>query len=735
MIKIITHQSVYKIHKDKVFQNVNSYSEMNDTIKNYGESFGDHSTDGYKVAVGMAFEIFTQFFCIMFNDNPLIGIKDVMDTSDNPFTKGYDFTFTSLFNKNGQIQSKWRSNPRHQFTIGELSINSAIASDMDIEKDNNILFINIDDTENLFHYDYTTARNKRRIIGRNAQEKYIDGRPDFWDLFRKCIEDSIDGDFKDPFKPRDVQEWILEGHEKSGIFYPGTEKVLDGTFKKGRVGASTGAGKTLCQYYNIHNVFTKYDKNLAVMVLPTRSLISQTFTEFYNWKMFGYRDNDGNVVDTNVSCLIIKSGGKPKYNDQVATVLQQLDIDKIVSFIETEMSKGRKVVIFTTMKSQSLKYSSIVERLKEKKIRIGLEIVDEYHNIISNSKDRAEQLEIYDYLKNNFDRTDGTIFYSASNKGGEILNTFNPDLFGPLLSYVNRNDLRERGYVCPGLLFRIIKVKPLSNLEETKRDASKIGLDIDKAQSEAVSSIRAFNDLKNYYSEPNLITFGDHVEGCRYISESEEMVKHLPGVNNYFMAAETSNGDRDKIMNSIRSSGNNILHQHSVAKEGINIPNLHGGLFGREMNIIGIQQGIGRSDRALYSDLLKLIKGEISLDSPIGWDKYYNVIYLVVDSDESFKIRLKNIISFLLDQGIPEDQWDIAEIDDEGKGGAKYTSPNYEVSTSKDIKFDSVKFKKMIDQIKIEIIEEDKKITQELEESNKRTKLDSMSKMDLINRI
>ncbi len=48
-----------------------------------------------------------------------------------------------------------------------------------------------------------------------------------------------------------------------------------------------------------------------------------------------------------------------------------------------------------------------------------------------------------------------------------------------------------------------------------------------------------------------MITFGDHVEGCRYIASSEELESLLPNVNNYFVAAETSSSERLSIFESI----------------------------------------------------------------------------------------------------------------------------------------------------------------------------------------
>ena len=58
----ITHLSVYKILQDGVFNNVNSYEDMNNSIKKYGERHGLSGSDKYNETVGACFEIFTQFF-------------------------------------------------------------------------------------------------------------------------------------------------------------------------------------------------------------------------------------------------------------------------------------------------------------------------------------------------------------------------------------------------------------------------------------------------------------------------------------------------------------------------------------------------------------------------------------------------------------------------------------------------------------------------------------------------
>jgi len=725
-MKPITHLFIYQTEKDGVFDNVNSYKELNETIKNYGKEqsklqkeIEELKKGVYNNTTGDLFEIYTLFFSNRYGETPLLNIKNVKDTSDDPFTAGYDFTFTSLSDKPGQIQSKWRSNPAKQFKLNDLATNDSIAAACDIEKNDNILFTNLDDTENLFHFSYEYARKKRRVIGRNAQEEFILRDPKFWDDFRECIKESAKTEFQDPWTPREQQNWILNGTVKDGVTYEGTESVVHGKYTKGRVEATTAAGKTLCQFYDLIRSFENDDK-LNVMILPTISLISQTFQEFYKWKMFGYKDDEGNKVDTGISCVIIRSGSMPRYNNQLVNVLQSLEIKDIVNFIETETKNDRKVLMFTTMASHTLKYSDIVGKLKEKGIKIGIEIVDEYHNVISTSSVREKQEEIAEYLENNTSRCNGTIFYSASNKDGQILSSFNEEQFGPLLCKVNRNELRIRGIVTPKLLFKVIRVNEKSNSVELKRDATRINLDIDKAQVEAVGIIKAQKDIQKYYDEPNLITFGSHVAGCYFIKESKQMSKYLPGVKNYVMSAETKNSERDSIIDEVKDSGNNILHQHSVAKEGINIPNLHGGVIGRGMSITTTQQAIGRSDRALNEDTIKFEKGELSLDNPTGWKKYYNIIYLIVDSSSEMLIdRFKEIVKYLLDSGIPEDQWDISVVEDDERTDAENDDPDFFPEITNTVEFDKDKIKKMIEDAKIQIFNdidkfENKKIFSEM---------------------
>ncbi len=717
----ITHLGVYQIFKDKVFDNVNSCDQMNKTIAKYGgnpKTEQEHIEYGKKI--GIAFEIYTQFFYIRYNNDPSLGVKDIKDTSENPFNPGYDFTHTSLYDKRGHVQAKWRENPLHQFTAHDMGTNGDAAYSLGVLKDDNILFINFDDNEELFHYDFPYARNGRRVIGRKTQEEeYIRNNPKFWDEFRECIEESAKDTLaifeKEPIL-RNVQEWILNGkYSKHGMcIYEGTQAVIgklihingkaviEQKYHKGRVEAATATGKSLCIMNDVKRAFEN-GRDIAVVLLPWRPLIEQTFEDFYKYKMFTKEDDNHGFRKNNTSCLIVRSGGFVRAVGEFADVNQLLAPNEIAGhIIDKVIGQKKKLVIFITMMSYEEKYVKILDNIFKRGIDKNqiIEIIDEYHNMIPSGGTTELYEKKRDFLITFNERNSGTIFYSASNKIGNIISYNKEEQFGPLLCKINRENLRAMGYVAPKLEFRIIEVKPESNSSELVREAASRGIKLNDAMSESVGIVKAFDDLRNHYKilEPNVITFGDHVEGCRYITNEDQTINnHLTKVSFHFIASETTANERMRIIKEIKTTGNNILNQHSVAKEGVNIPNLSGGIIDRKMNTKSIQQAIGRSDRALYEDTINFQKGLISLDKTEGWKKYYNVIYVIVDdNNESIANRIENIVEYLLDNGIPEDKWDISNVEDEERSGVDTDIPNISPKYKRQSSFHIKKYAKMV---------------------------------------
>lgn len=711
MIKI-THLGVYEVHKDKLFENVNSYSDLNKAILKWAKKPKPGEDDKeYRRKSGLAYEIFAQFFTIKYGQTPRLGITNIQDTSTDPNNPGYDFTFQDLYNNPGLIQVKWRDNDIHEFPNYSFSTFNEQADLFGVLPTNRILFINFDVHPKLFHYKYQHVGARLRIIDRKAQESYINLDPKFWSDFRKCIEYSSKNYFRDKPKLRDVQEAILYGDKFKGLL--GTQAVINGIYKKGKVEASTATGKSLCIQENIESVLCT-NRDIVVVTIPTLALISQTFNDYYTHKLFGWEDAYGNIHDTNISCILMMSGQGVRYDNTIADVTQSLEEDIIIGKILTSLAKNRKVVIIITLKSYHKWYKNdnddgvlntlIKKGVKQEQI---FEIVDEYHNLIPSDGKRLEHLEKALFLTEYSSRNSGTIFYSASNKNGEIISSFNEEQFGPLLAKVTRQDLYERGYVCPGLLFKIIKVDNIYAAADDRRELEKKGVDINKVQIESAAIVKAFLDAKNYYQEPNMITFGNHVAGCQFIANDPNLQQILSGVDMHFIYSKTSASKREIIIEQIKKSGNNILNQHSVAKEGVNIPNLHAGIIDRGMDYKTAQQAIGRTDRALYEDTLKFQRGEITLDNPQGWKKYWNLVYVVVSDIEStaFAKRINDLVRYLKSNGVPKDKWPFSFVDDDDRVDTETkhsnTDPNYEHS----IQLDYQKLSKIID--KSDIITEE----------------------------
>ena len=769
----ITHKLVYRINKDCIFKNVNSYSEMIDAIYQYGGK--DSSSEEYRNNTCAAFEIFNQFWMLKFGEDSDIGVYNIKDTSSNSKNRGYDFTFTDKDGLLGIIQTKFRNIHSSLQINGKL--NCILRGDELLTNDdeysdiiraypdqkprckNNILFINFDETNNLFDSYYSKRNKPRYVIDRRKQEFYINNDNNFWRDFRDSILESSEFNFVNAPTQRDVQDWIRNGvtkmdrHELNpsiyrDITYLGTKSVIRKDIPKGRVEAAPATGKTLVIHNDCLDVFN--DRNLVILTIPWRPLITQTFSEFYKWKMFGYNQGD-NIIDSNIVPILAMSGDTPKYNeDIIGKVLMTTNIDEIAGKIISNREQKKKTLLFITDKSLTNEYDDkaitrdnyegeyakylshlTIDNIKDImnfESLFGIlfkngfkpddifEIYDEFHNLIptiaNGTKDSKNREELKEYaerlLINMSSRNSGTLFYSASNKTGTIIDSFNPRQFGPLLCKVSREELRQRGYVCPFMPWKIIEIKTESSTEQEKRDASISGLDIRKAYNEAVSIIRAFNDLKkNYYKNPNLLTFGSHVAGCKFIASDEnfkQKFEESDKVKLHYMSSETPNSKRQRIFEEVGNSGNNIINQHSVAQEGVNMPNLHSSLLDRSMGFNGLVQSGGRTDRTPLIDTINLQKGIISLDSPEGWEKPYNVRYLEINDNENMRPRIKELLKYIYGTGIPKDKCPITYLQDDSR-----TNPNNSLEYKQEVnkmKFKIETLNELIESCSLEIMEE-----------------------------
>jgi superfamily II DNA or RNA helicase len=657
MIKI-THNSRFDIFKNNVFDNVNSYDDMIKEIYKYGENLKLSGNENYaNNGWGMPFEIYTQFFMLKFGSETFIQMLNIVDTSSNPYQEGYDFTFNRKDKTLGIIQSKFSNNISTSYN-GKTATFTEQSDIYSILPENRIWFISIDDHDKLFYGDKAQIRKRLKIFDRTLQEEWILREPSFWDDLRDCLRISCKNNYRIPYEPRECQNWILNGHIKHNKKYFGTKSVLDLTYNKGRVSAATGAGKSLCIFYNINDIFTKYDEKICTVVYPTRSLIDQGFKEYYECGLF---------YNTNISCLIIRSGDMPNdYNSNDINLKQSTKINEIKTFINETINNGKKLLIMITMDSQELKYKSIIQCIKEQNLEIGLEIVDEYHLIVKSKETLKSVEETKNYLTTTQNRSKRTIYYSASNKTGKIISTDNEKLFGPLLAKVTVKDLQERGIVTPHLSVILIKQKSnIRFLSNVKRNAKYDKIDLNKANKEASGIIVAHKDLTSKIGHNNLMTFTHSVSASKLISEDNSYYDFLNNVNNYHICGSTSNRERSEIFNIIRNSKNNILHQHSVAGVGIDIQNLHGIILNRDLVVNSLQQAIGRTIRCNSEDTKNFENGIIKTNNSTNWIKYCSYIYILIndEDDEENSKFVKKIVNYLYESEIPKNEWDIQTIE------------------------------------------------------------------------
>ena len=86
MVKL-THIFAPILYKDMVFDNVNSYTELDNAILRYGGK--DSKSEDYRQKTAMAFEVYNQYFVEKFGYNMDLDICDIIDMSASKFNSRY----------------------------------------------------------------------------------------------------------------------------------------------------------------------------------------------------------------------------------------------------------------------------------------------------------------------------------------------------------------------------------------------------------------------------------------------------------------------------------------------------------------------------------------------------------------------------------------------------------------------------------------------------------------------
>lgn len=635
----LNHLATAEVARNDVFRNLSSYDKFCFAIEKYGLKFGKKDSKEYADRTGSAYEVYTEFFFKRYGTsaNPHLGVKCIEDTSKNKFQAGYDFTYETFGEEPALLQSKYRTNPQYKFTLKDLSTFMSLSDGLDIPKKNRILFTNVENTtkdNGIFHHSYQFAQRQMRVIARQEQESFIDRDPTFWQELEETVTKAL--------IPRDDFKDIYVSREHQVRMEASFDNILNNG-GRGKVICATGGGKTLVMFKGIRKSFLEKEFRIQVMVAPTIDLIRQHHFYFEQFGLF-HKDK--------IAVTHFRTGEEARNDDQAdynqTTRVEDLDLDK-------------QQLIYVTYASEENLFSGL------KKLGIKVDCIwwDEFHHTVKQSEEYKRHLLSVPSSRN--------IFFSASEKRGKIISSFDEEVYGPTLINVTYAELRAKALLVPKIIVKPIiinasssKIKGLE--EEFKKSALRKKFDLKEAVLEAAGTIVARNDMINTYGKCVGVTFSKAVPICKEIASNKV-------IREYFQDLETvhagvPNRDRKKIYDKIDVSQDFILCQYSIVKEGIDKNGFNCAVISRNMDVSGTQQGLGRTVRADPRDTTNFEKGLISLDSPEGWYKYYAVVYVIVTSTdmEDFNNFLKDIVDKLEKAGFCENDWDMQGITEERHG-------------------------------------------------------------------
>lgn len=632
--------------KSGLFDNLRCYVDFEAAVVAYGKLFDDEL---YNDRVGESFEVYTEYFFARFGKETTLGVGNITDTSQNKFERGLDFFFYTHNNERGVIQSKYRSDPTYKFNFSSLQSLMSVCYVLGIPIENQnrrVVFTNLSHQVSKFSngifddFDGKTLQSVFQVIGREAQEFFEKRHLDFWSEFAKSLKSSLK-----------VQKFsIPEMREHQVRMHDAGSRIMKLEFNRGKFICATGGGKTRVEYQLLHDGFFKHDLKIQVIVAPTINLLIQHHTTFHNYGMF----NDG------VQPLGFRTGDDPRDNTQI-DYEQTTNEEELLDLFKKYHDK--KIQIFLTYKSER----KFFEILRRNDFVIDTVIWDEFHHTVKQSYEYRKYLLAIPATRN--------LFFSASEKRGRILNSFtDADVYGECFANVTYSELRQKGILVPNIIIKPLRLtaeKMQAIPRELIENAKKRNFDAKVAHMEGAAILVARKDQIFSVGRSNILTFGKSTEINKEIATSKAMRNSITG-NTLLQAvhAGTKGIDRKKIFESIKTSNDSVLAQHSIVKEGTDITAFSSLIFSRELEETGTQQGIGRIVRAEPEDTENLRLGKISLDDPKGWKKYSATVYVIMHDEkiEDFNTWLKEFIKKLQFAGLGENDYHFMEVNEERHG-------------------------------------------------------------------
>lgn len=642
---MITHQGRYEIHRSMVFHGVQDLDQLKEAIISYGTSLGLPGSDEYNESVGKAYEVYCEFFLRFFEGDTRLGVKKVKDTSANKYTRGFDFLFKSPDGLKGLCQTKFRGDPTYRFTgdaLGtfyEQCLFMAQKNKIIPERRLLRLFTNLLGCQGIFSNPEGAPCD---VIGYELQHDLIGREPSFWSQLSIVLEESC--------KPRTtLHKPMLWAHQQRMNQACMTVMVSGG---RGKVICATGGGKTRCEGDMINLGLEVLGFKTAVLIAPTINLLYQHHQSF---EKLGYLQ--GRRV------VHVRTGDMPDHDPELINCIQTRKPEELVKLLQ---EAAETPTIFMVTYDSLAVTRNFYNAVQQWGGMIDLTIFDEFHRAVRQGTQEEGKVNMKELLTNY--RSARNLFFSASLKRGRVLCAVrDEDIFGKTLEEVTYQELRRVGILVPKLNIKF--VKPTAELKYSVQDSIKLdlardGADAKEAAAEAAGYIAAYRDHAESHSITNMITFAKSVPNLEVMYRSAAVSKELQGVSVHMISSSVSVEDRAEIFEHVKTSTQNLIYHHSVAKEGTDIPGLNCGAISRGMDVISIQQGIGRLVRVHPDDLARLQTGEIKLNDPAGWVKYDATVYILVydEAEKAVSDFITDTIRKILDTGLKLEDLAFGEV-------------------------------------------------------------------------
>ena len=237
------------------------------------------------------------------------------------------------------------------------------------------------------------------------------------------------------------------------------------------------------------------------------------------------------------------------------------------------------------------------------------------------------------------------------------MSSFDEQTYGKVGADITFAYLRKMGFLVPKVNIRLLRLSELKKAarglsERMKKEGERESVDMNEAALEGAAVIRVRQDMLANIGVSNIIIAGKQRAMGEIEHRSPAIREALDTAKLYAVYGNTSAIERTAAFDDIKSSTDSVLWQHSVVKEGIDVPAFNAGILSRRMELIGTQQFIGRIVRTFTGT----------------WTKECAVLYVIVDDEDSaaFADEVTELIKTLIGCGLKhEEDFDVQFADTE----------------------------------------------------------------------